>query len=93
MLFHTYRITRRRPLTDTVAHMHQILRGHTSWNYGAEWSPDGKFLATSGADGSVRIWAMQPSGSAANATVVPEAVEVLRTHTLHVFGLAWTADR
>jgi WD40 repeat protein/GTPase SAR1 family protein len=32
------------------------LRGHTDWIGRIAWSPDGQFLATASADGTVRIW-------------------------------------
>jgi WD40 repeat protein len=36
--------------------LRKILSGHTDKVLDASWSPDGNYLATSGQDGSVRIW-------------------------------------
>lgn len=33
-----------------------ILRGHTSWVYSAEYSPDGKYIVSASNDNTIRIW-------------------------------------
>jgi WD40 repeat protein len=37
-----------------------VLRGHTSWIQGLDFSNDGKFLASASLDGSVKVWNAPP---------------------------------
>src|SRR5262249_43140600 len=33
-----------------------VLRGHTSWVQGVDFSPDGKWIASASLDGTVKVW-------------------------------------
>ncbi|MCB0087709.1 MAG: hypothetical protein KDE54_07340, partial [Caldilineaceae bacterium] len=67
------------------------LKGHTKVIRSATWRPDGKYIATTSADGAARIWDAQTGKSLA----------ILRGHinldsqiaTAEVFGAVWLNDR
>ncbi|MCB0086039.1 MAG: hypothetical protein KDE47_34100, partial [Caldilineaceae bacterium] len=67
------------------------LRGHTKVIRSAAWRPDGKYIATTSADGAARIWDAQTGKS----------LGILRGHTnfdsqtatAEVFGAVWLNDR
>ena len=58
------------------------LRGHTKWIGRIAWSPDGRLLATPGADSTVRVW----------DTDTGQSVRILERHAGTVFGVAWSPD-
>jgi WD40 repeat protein len=63
----------------------KVLRGH-SWSiYGVAWSPDGRFLASSGWDNAVRVWDAS-TGESRQTLRDPDHVETL------FFGVAWSPD-
>jgi len=59
-----------------------IKSGHSDTVYGVCFSPDGKMLATCGADKFVKVWEM-PSG---------KFVKAFEGHTHHVLDVGWKAD-
>jgi WD40 repeat protein len=64
-----WRLDTGKPVTDLVGHVGDVLS--------ANWSPDGDFIVTSGADGTARIWDS-------------DGGEVLAI--LHAGGVAWAAS-
>jgi len=54
--------------------------GHTNWVLVIAWSPDGKKLASGGADNKVILWNPDEPGQTGT---------VLTAHTKHVVGLSW----
>jgi len=54
--------------------------GHTNWVLVIAWSPDGKKLASGGADNKVILWNPNEPGQTGTA---------LSAHTKHVVGLSW----
>lgn len=59
-----------------------ILRGHTDSINRIAWSPDGKFLASPSADGTVRIWDLSRG----------ECKMVLEGHLGYVMSVVWSPD-
>jgi WD40 repeat protein len=59
-----------------------IKSGHSDTVFGVCFSPDGKMLATCGADKFVKVWEM-PSG---------KFVKAFEGHTHHVLDVGWKAD-
>ena len=60
----------------------QALTGHTNWVYGVAFGPDGRLLATTSGDGSVRVWDPPTGGTAATLT----------GHSDRVAGVAFGPD-
>ena len=61
-----------------------VLSGHTHKVYGMSFSPDGRYLATSSADQTVRIWDM--------AQPPPRTIAIMTGHTGRVTGVAYSPD-
>ncbi|MBS2020897.1 MAG: protein kinase, partial [Deltaproteobacteria bacterium] len=59
-----------------------VLSGHTSWVIGAEFSPDGKLIATASRDGTGRLWPSDGNGPA----------RVLSGHTGELTSIAFSRD-
>src|SRR5437016_11490606 len=63
----------------------RVLRGHR-WNvYGVAWSPDGRFLASSGWDNAVRVWDTS-TGAEVHILRDPDGVDT------SFYGVAWSPD-
>src|SRR5207248_1846605 len=63
----------------------RMLRGHR-WNvYGVAWSPDGRFLASSGWDNAVRVWDAT-TGADVRILRDPDGVDT------SFYGVAWSPD-
>ncbi|MDX1983080.1 MAG: WD40 repeat domain-containing protein [Bryobacteraceae bacterium] len=60
----------------------QTLKGHDGFLFAAAWSPDGRWLATSGEDKTARIWDVATGLEAAR----------LRGHASRVWNVAWSPD-
>src|SRR5207245_1280824 len=58
------------------------LKGHTGQVWGVTFSPDGKTLATSGADGTIKLWNV----------ALKQEVATLRGHTGPVESVAFSPD-
>jgi len=64
-----------------------IKNGHSDTVFGASFSPDGKLLATCGADKFVKVFELPTeAGKAA------KFVKSFEGHTHHVMGVGWTPD-
>ena len=63
----------------------RLLRGHRSLVFGVAWSPDGRFLASSGLDNAVRLWDAT-TGEARQILRDPDHVNTL------FYGVAWSPD-
>jgi Tol biopolymer transport system component len=74
----------RRALTIALvaSQVRAVLRGHDDWVRGVAWSPDGRQLATTSRDRTVRIWRTQTWTE----------LTVLRGHGDWVWGVAWSPD-
>jgi WD40 repeat protein len=73
--------------TDTCKLFTEIKAGHSDTVFGAAFSPDGKLLATCGADKFVKVWELPTEeGNEAKLTKSFEG------HTHHVMGVGWTPD-
>lgn len=59
------------------------LEGHADDVWGATWSPDGRFIATAGADHTVALWDAERGGG---------ALEKLKGHTDTIFDVAFSPD-
>jgi len=57
-------------------------QGHLGWVTRLVFSGNGKWLASAGADGTVRVWALQTRAE----------IRTFRGHAQHVLFLAWTRD-
>ena len=73
--------------TDTGKLFTEIKAGHSDTVFGAAFSPDGKLLATCGADKFVKVWEL--SAEAGKAAKLAKSFE---GHTHHVMGVGWTPD-
>lgn len=60
----------------------KLLHGHTDWVWDIAFSPDGRLLASTGRDSTLRLWSV-PDG---------QSIHVLKGHTHDVYGLAISAD-
>lgn len=65
--------------TDTGT-PYRTLKGHTSWVLAANWSPEGKYIATGSYDNTVRIWNPQDGEPLGGP---------LKGHTKWITSLAW----
>jgi WD40 repeat protein len=63
----------------------RVLRGHNRVVHGVTWSPDGKMLANSGWDSTIRIWDAT-TGAEVQILQDPDHVDAL------IFGVAWSPD-
>ncbi|MEX0270165.1 NB-ARC domain-containing protein [Leptolyngbyaceae cyanobacterium UHCC 1019] len=60
----------------------KLLHGHTDWVWDIAFSPDGRVLASTGRDSTLRLWSV-PDG---------QSIHVLKGHAHDVYGLAISAD-
>jgi WD40 repeat protein len=65
----------------------EIKAGHSDTVFGAAFSPDGKLLATCGADKFVKVWEL-PTEAGKEAKLAKS----FEGHTHHVMGVGWTPD-
>ena len=71
-------------LTDADGQEVRTLRGHTSRVHVVAFSPDGRLVASGGADQSVKVWE--------TAAGKDKELRSLPGHTDYVFGMAFSAD-
>lgn len=62
--------------------LRRILRGHTKTLNRIAWSPDGRLLASSSSDKTIRIWDVAHG----------ECIVTLQGHTDHVWSVDWSPD-
>jgi WD40 repeat protein len=67
----------------------QSWKAHASLAYALAFSPDGKYLATGGADQLIRLWEVAAASGSSSA---PEPLRTLRGHEDQVWGLAFSPD-
>jgi WD40 repeat protein/transcriptional regulator with XRE-family HTH domain len=60
----------------------RILQGHTDWVWDIAFSPDGRWLASAGRDGSLRVWSIQDG----------QCIHRLDGHKLDILALAISVD-
>jgi len=59
-----------------------LLLGHTAWVYSVAFSPDGKTLASTGVDTTVRLWDVQTQ----------KQIALLQGHTIQVNAVVFSPD-
>ncbi|MFP4579640.1 MAG: caspase family protein [Candidatus Sumerlaeia bacterium] len=76
-----------RLIDPQTGQMIQVLREHGNVIYNVKFSPDGKWLASSSGDQTVKVWPVEDLG---RDDIEPKFT--LNGHTGDIYGLAWSPD-
>src|SRR5262245_58477503 len=72
----------------------ELLRGHTSWVQGVDFSPDGQWIASASLDGTVKVWEAPPEPPPLRRATAaePDQVDVHAGHALSPRRHEWSCQ-